>query len=117
MTRRWPVRTRPTNPLDRMPAGSAQGNRIWRDAGGELPPPERGRVGAGDASGAGRAADVFKSPIFAAATSSRFSVAPETPTLVRSVALTPTPTLPLSGGGSAPPEVLHMRFRSAAGVV
>jgi hypothetical protein len=55
----------------------------------------------GVTSGVGRAADVFNSPIFAAMTSSRFSVAPETSMLVRSVALTPTPTLPLSGGGSA----------------
>src|SRR5688572_16103858 len=74
------------------------GSRISRNAGGKSPPPERGRVRVGVTSGADNVQQALG------------PVTQESSTLVRSVGLTPTPTLPLSGGGSAPPEPQHLRF-------
>ena len=103
-----------------------QGNRIWRDAGGELPPPSpsktgvnallRGRVGVGVAL----CNSTHLGRVHAVSPRTRTPSTPEQLEIVsvQSVGklpglypwLTPTPTLPLSGGGSAPPEVLHMRL-------
>jgi hypothetical protein len=65
---------------------------MWLNSGAELPPPERGRVGVGV---------VWALKMFASTEPNSLILAAITSSIT--LLLTPTPTLPLLGGGSAPP--------------